>query len=171
MDTECSFQDYQESCEHFHYKAWPLYTETPFPQASFKLLSVAPISQLTRHLHVAYTLRNNYVIAVTLPDRIRLHNVADFQPRQRPSFPLDESDGDEIINLDRLHLDEDDDGEHVVAPAVSQSAALSPPLVGQDIVIPRAENGLQAVSLGCHGLSLMALGVNGRIWIWTSAVD
>ena len=142
-----------------------------FSQASFKLLSVAPISQLTRHLHIAYTLRNNYVIAVTLPDRIRLHNVADFRPRQRPSFPLDESNGDEITALSRLHLDEGDDGEHIVAPIVSQRTALSPPVEGQDIVLPRAEDSLQAVVLGCHGLSLVALGVNGRIWIWTSAVD
>jgi hypothetical protein len=143
-----------------------------FPQASFKLLSVAPISQLTRHLHVAYTLRNNYVMAVTLPDRVRLYNVADFQPRQRPSFPLDENDEDEITNLSRLHLDDEgDDEEHVVAPIVSQKSALSPPLGGTDIVIPSAVHSLQAVALGCHGLTLMALGVNGRIWIWTSAID
>ncbi|KAH0838264.1 hypothetical protein J3R83DRAFT_6520 [Lanmaoa asiatica] len=152
--------------------AWSLSPEVLFPQASFKLLSVAPISQLIRHLHIAYTLKNNYVIALMLPDRIRLHNVADFQPRQRPSFPLDENDGDEITNLSRLHLDEEgDDGEHVVAPIVSQRAALSPPLGGQDIVIPKAEYSLQAVALDCHGLSLIALGVNGRIWIWASAVD
>ena len=143
-----------------------------FPQASFKLLSVAPISQLTRHLHVAYTLKNNYVMAVTLPDRIRLHNVADFQPRQRPPFPLDQDDEDEINNLSRLHLDEEgDDEEHVVGPIVSQRTVLSPPLVGMDIVFPSAEHNLQAVALGCHGLTLMALGAGGRIWIWTSAVD
>lgn len=112
------------------------------------------------------------MIAVTLPDRIRLHNVADFRPRQPPSFPLDKSDEDEITDLSRLHLDEeDDDGEHVVAPIASQRAALSPPLGGQEIVIPRAEHSLQAVALGCHGLSFIALGVNGRIWIWTSAID
>ncbi|KAF8445884.1 WD40-repeat-containing domain protein [Boletus edulis BED1] len=141
--------------------------------SSFKLLSVAPISQLTRHLHVAYTLRNNYVIAITLPDRIRLHNVADFQPRQRPSFPLGENDGDDIPNMNRLHLDEEGDEEEHVAPApkVSQRAALSPPLEGKDIVIPTAGHNLQAVSLGCHGLSLMALGANGQIWIWTDATD
>lgn len=112
------------------------------------------------------------MIVATLPDRIRLHNVADFRPRQRPSFPLDESDGNEITDLSRLHLDdEDEDGDHVVAPIVPQRAALSPPLGGQEIVIPSAEHSLQAVALGCHGLSLMALGVNGRIWIWTSAID
>lgn len=112
------------------------------------------------------------MIAVTLPDRVRLHNVADFQPRQRPPFPLDENDGDEITNLSRLHLDEEgDDEEHVVAPIVSRRTAFSPPLEGQDISIPRGEYSLQAVALGCHGLSLMALGVNGQIWIWTNAVD
>jgi len=140
--------------------------------SSFKLLSVVPISQLTRHLRVAYTLKNNYVIALILPDRIRLHNVADFQPRQRPSFPLEKNDEDEIINLSRLHLDEEgDDGEDAVVPTTSQRMALSPPLAPQDIVVPRAECNLQDISLGCHGLSLMALGVDGRIWIWTSAVD
>lgn len=173
VDTECShsLQDYQESCENFYsrhgHQSKPL-----FLLASFKLLSVVPISQLTRHLHVAYTLRNNYVIVLTLPDRVRLHNVSDFQPRQRPSFPLDENDEDDITNLSRLHLDEEgDDGEHIVAPIASQRAALSPPLAGQDIIIPKAECNLQAVSLSCHGLSLMVLGVSGRVWIWTSTLD
>lgn len=171
VDTESFLQDYQESCERFYSRNGHSNLSL-FPQASFKLLSVVPISQLTRHLHIAYTLRNNYVIAITLPDRTRLHNVADFRPRQQPSFPLDESGGDEIADLSRLHLDEEgDDGEHDIAPIVSKSTALSPPLGGQEIVIPSAEQSLQAVALGCHGLSLIALGVNGRIWIWTSAVD
>lgn len=110
------------------------------------------------------------MIALTLPDQIRLYNVADFQPRRCPPFPLEE---DESAILSRLNLDEDDgdDGEHVDVPIVLQRTTLSPPLVGQDIFIPSAEDKLQAVSLGCHGLSLMALGGKGRIWIWTSAVE
>jgi len=140
--------------------------------SSFKLLSVAPISQLARHLHLSYTLKNNYVIAITLPDRIRLHNVADFQPRQQPPFPLDETDGDEVTGLSRLHLDEEgDDSDHDVAPIVPQRTNFSPPLKGQDIIIPGPGNSVQAATFGCHGLSLMALGVNGRIWIWTNAAD
>lgn len=137
------------------------------PPASFKLLSVAPIPQLTRHLHIAYTLKDNYVIATTLPDRVLLHNVADFQPRQRPPFPLDKND--EITNLSRLHLDEDD--EEVVAPIVSGTTAFSPPLERQDITISTSECNLRAVALGCHGLSLMALDANGKIWIWTNLTD
>ena len=135
-------------------------------------MSVAPISQLTRHLHLAYTLKNDYVIAITLPDRIRLHNVADFQPRQRPPFPLDETDGDEVAALSRLHLDEEgDDSDHVTAPIAPQKTTFSPPLDGQDIIVPEAEDSVQAATFGCHGQSLMALGANGRIWIWTNAVD
>ena len=111
------------------------------------------------------------MIGVALPDRIRLHNISDLQPRQRPPFPLDENDGDEINNLSRLHLDEDDDGEQVIEPAASQKNAFSPPLGGQDIIIPRAEHSLQAVALGCHGSSLIALGVNGQVWIWTNVAD
>ncbi|KAF9229227.1 WD40 repeat-like protein [Gyrodon lividus] len=136
--------------------------------SSFKLLSIVPIPQTTRHLHAAYTLKNNYVIAMTLPDRVRLHNVADFKPRRTPPFPLGQ---DEVTSLaSRLHLDDAGDAD-ADTDADADVQVLSPPVKGRDIVAPEAEEGLQAAVVGFHGLSLMALGSRGRVWIWTDTTD
>ncbi|KIJ21805.1 hypothetical protein PAXINDRAFT_5942 [Paxillus involutus ATCC 200175] len=137
--------------------------------SSFKLLSIVPIPQTTRHLHVAYTLKNDYVIAMTLPDRVRLYSVADFKPRGMPPFPLDQ---DEVTSLaGRLRLEDEGDDDDDDSNVQAQKMVLSPPVQGRDIVAPEAEEGLQAAVVGFHGLSLMGLGLKGRVWIWTDTTD
>jgi len=143
-----------------------------FDEASFKLLSIVQIPQTTRHLHVAYTLKSDYIIVMTLPDRIRLHNVADFKPRGTPPFPHDQDDVSDLTG--RLHLDDDgddDDDDDDDAQVPSQKIALSPLVKRRDIVAPEGEENLQAAVLGFHGLSLVALGLKGRVWIWTDTTD
>ncbi|KAI6162141.1 hypothetical protein EDD17DRAFT_1580145 [Pisolithus thermaeus] len=134
--------------------------------SSFKLLSVVPISQSTRHLHVAQVHTNDYVIAITLPDRVYLHNVSDFEPRVPPAFPLDQ---DLVTSLSsKLHLDDDGDEDVQTVPTTHIQKPL---LKGTEIAIPNVTDDLRASVLGFYGLLLGILDNKGRMWIWTDTTQ
>ncbi|KAH7883532.1 WD40-repeat-containing domain protein [Phlebopus sp. FC_14] len=133
--------------------------------SSFKLLSVVRIPQSTRHLHVTQTYKNEHIIVMTLPDRVRILNIADFKPRKAPVFPLDQ---DLVTDLtDRLHLD--DEGDEVLTPPVQES--VSPPVKEFDTVVPGAQGGLQATVMGFHGVLMVTLDIKGCVWMWTETTD
>ncbi|KIJ68509.1 hypothetical protein HYDPIDRAFT_106709 [Hydnomerulius pinastri MD-312] len=136
--------------------------------SSFKLLSVVPIPQTTRHIHVAQTLKNDCVIAMTLPDRVRLLNIADFQPRKTPSFPIEQDEFSDLTS--RLNLDDEGD-EDDVNQRPSKTNTYSPPVDGRDVIVSGVEEGLQSSVVGFYGLSLMMLGIKGRVWMWTDTKD
>lgn len=134
--------------------------------SSFKLLSVVPISQSARHLHVAQTHTNDYVIAITLPDRVYLHNVSNFEPRVPPAFPLDQ---DLVTSLSsKLHLDDDGDEDVQTIPTTHIHKTLPK---GTEIAVPNVTDDLQASVLGFYGLLLGILDNKGRMWIWTDATQ
>ncbi|KAL4070894.1 WD40-repeat-containing domain protein [Scleroderma citrinum] len=136
--------------------------------SSFKILSVVSTPRSTRHLHIAQTHTNDYVIAVTLPDRMCFHNVSNLEPRKPPGFPLDQESVNSLKS--KLHLDDEDDEELSPGPTTN---AQSLPLGGwREIFVPNLTGDtLQACTIGFYGLLLCILDNKGRVWIWTDTTE
>ncbi|KIM66244.1 hypothetical protein SCLCIDRAFT_14602 [Scleroderma citrinum Foug A] len=136
--------------------------------SSFKLLSVVPTSQSTRHLHITQTHTNDYVIAVTLPERVRFRNVSDLEPRKPPGFPVDQ---DLVFSWkSKLHLDDEDDEELSLAPVTNHHSL--PFSTWKEIVIPNLiGDSLQACTIGFYGSLLCILDSKGQVWIWTDTTE
>lgn len=136
--------------------------------ASFKLLSVTPTSQSTKHLHITQTHTNDYVIAITLPDRVCFRNVSDLEPRKSPGFPPDQ---DLATSLKRqCSLDDDDDDE--LPPVRAQNHQSIPLHTWKEIAVPNLiGNSLQACTMGFYGSLLCILDNKGRVWIWRNTTE
>ncbi|KAH7929326.1 WD40 repeat-like protein [Leucogyrophana mollusca] len=125
--------------------------------SSFKLLSVVPIPQSTKHLHVSQTYTGDYILFLTLPKTLRFFNVASLPPREPPRFPLD---ADAIEDLaTKLRLDDDDEVEELPKAA--------PQFDKWEIDIAAdAEESFQLCVSGFGGLVLVAGTTEGNVRIW-----
>ncbi|KAH7913007.1 WD40-repeat-containing domain protein [Hygrophoropsis aurantiaca] len=126
--------------------------------SSFKLLSVIPIPQSTRHMHVSHTHTGDYIVLLTLPDTLRLFNVASIPTRHAPRFPIEL---DSIADLaQKLHLDDDDDDE---SPKMAPEPRKWEVKIAED-----AQNTFKLSILGHGGTLLIAGASDGKVHLWTA---
>ncbi|KAG0708806.1 WD40-repeat-containing domain protein [Suillus ampliporus] len=137
--------------------------------SSFTLISMSSLPRLTRHVHVTQTSTGDYILALSLPDSVRLYNLANFRPRVIAPDPperdtiSDPPERDIVSDFEsRLRLDEDGDDEDEL---VTNLFGKSPELQRWEVLVPGAQESVQSCVLGFGGQLLITIG-RRRVWIW-----
>jgi polycomb protein EED len=118
---------------------------------------------MTQHVHVSQTSTGDFILAVSLPDRIRLYNIAKLHPRVISPDPPEHDIVSDLAT--RLRLDEDGEEED---QSITKTCGKSPEPQNWEVLVPGAQEGVQACVLGFGGRLLVTVGKR-RIWIWREA--
>ena len=130
---------------------------------------MSSLPQLTRHVHVFQASTGDFILAISLPDRVRLYNVAKFRPRV---VSADTTEHDIVSDLTaRLRLGEDEEEEEEEEEekekdqSVTKIFGKSPEPQRWEVLVPGAQESVQACVLGFGGQLLVTIGKR-RVWIW-----
>ncbi|OJA16264.1 hypothetical protein AZE42_00148 [Rhizopogon vesiculosus] len=131
--------------------------------SSFTLISMTSLHPLTRHVHVFQASTGDYIVALSLSDRVHLYNIAKFHPR---AISPDPPEHDIVSDLaTRLRLDEDGEEEED-QPIITKAFGKSPESHRWEVLVP----GVQASVLGFGGRLLVTIGKR-RVWIWRETTE
>lgn len=132
--------------------------------SSFTLISTSSLPQQTRHVHVTQTFTGDYILALSLPDSVRLYNVANFHPRVIASDPPERGPPERDIESEFKNVRLDDEEEEEDQP-ITSFFGKSPDPQRWEVQVPGAEGSVQASVLGFGGQLLVTLGKR-RVCTW-----
>ncbi|KAG2159804.1 WD40-repeat-containing domain protein [Suillus bovinus] len=132
--------------------------------SSFTLISTSSLPQQTRHVHVTQTFTGDYILALSLPDSVRLYNLANFHPRViAPDPPLrDPPEHDIEFEFKNVRLDDEEEEED---QPITTFFGKSPESQRWEVLVPGAQGSVQASVLGFGGQLLVTL-EKRRVCIW-----
>lgn len=136
--------------------------------SSFTLISTSSLPQQTRHIHITQTFTGDYILALSLPDSVRLYNLANFHPRVIAPDPPERDPPERDIESEFQNVRLDDEEEEEDQP-ITKFFGISPEPQKWEVLVPGAQGGVQACVLGFGGQLLVTLGKR-RVCIWREAL-
>lgn len=132
--------------------------------SSFTLISTSSLPQQTRHVHVTQAFTGDYILVLSLPDSIRLYNLANFHPRVIAPDPPEHVPPEREIESEFQNVRLDDEEEEEDNP-ITTFFGKSPESQRWEVPVPDAQGSVQACVLGFGGQLLVTLGKR-RVYIW-----
>lgn len=132
--------------------------------SSFTLISTSSLPQQTRHVHVAQAFTGDYILVLSLPDSVRLYNLANFHPRVIAPDPLEHVPPEPDIESEFQNVRLDDEEEEEDKP-ITTFFGKSPESQRWEVLVPDAQGSVQACVLGFGGQLLVTLGKR-KVYIW-----
>ncbi|KAG1864262.1 WD40-repeat-containing domain protein, partial [Suillus subalutaceus] len=132
--------------------------------SSFTLISTSSLPQQTRHVHVTQTFTGDYILVLSLPDNVRLYNLANFHPRVIAPDPPERDPPERDIESEFQNVRLDDEEEEEDQP-ITTFFGKSPEPQRWEVLVPGAQGSVQACVLGFGGQLLVTLGKR-RVCIW-----
>lgn len=120
--------------------------------------------QQTRHVHVTQAFTGDYILVLSLPDSVRLYNLANFHPRVIAPDPLEHVPPELDIESELENVRLDDEEEEEDNP-ITTFFGRSPESQRWEVLVPDAQGSVQACVLGFGGQLLVTLGKR-RVYIW-----
>lgn len=132
--------------------------------SSFTLISTTSLPQQTRHVHVTQTFTGDYILALSLPDSVRLYNLANFHPRVIAPDPPERNPPERDIESEFQNVRLDDEEEEEDLPSTTIFGK-SPEPQRWEVLVPGAQGSVQACALGFGGQLLVTL-CKRRVCTW-----
>jgi polycomb protein EED len=109
---------------------------------------------------------------LSLPDSVRLYNLANFHPRViAPDPPEREPQECDIESeFQNVHLDDEEEEEDQPHQPITTFFGKSPESQRWEVLVPDAQGSVQACVLGFGGQLLVTLGKR-RVYIWRETLE